>query len=342
MMTRGWCPSVHEPMPTGDGLLVRIKPRGGLLTASEMRLITRFGNGAIELTSRGNLQLRGLAPHEIEPCARAMVAAGLASPDPAAERRRNVIATPLAGLDPAVSPATAAIAAALETALEADATLALPAKFSFVVDGGGLLSLAAIPARIRLTIHSDHAVVDTIRVALHDAVGTALARAHLPATVAEPSSGAVELTPPIGRIGAIAFGAALPFGVALAPLWIALADLAERYGGVLRLTPWRTVLIAGLPDPQTLADLGLIIDPDDPRLRVAACPGQPGCASATVPTRPIAARLCPPPGITVHVSGCAKGCAHPGPATVTLVGQDGCFGVVRHGRAGDPAQALPP
>jgi precorrin-3B synthase len=43
-------------------------------------------------------------------------------------------------------------------------------------------------------------------------------------------------------------------------------------------------------------------------------------------------------GLSLHVSGCAKGCAHPGPADLTLVGQEnGCYGLVVGGTARDPA-----
>ncbi|MBC9210132.1 precorrin-3B synthase, partial [Roseomonas aerophila] len=41
----------------------------------------------------------------------------------------------------------------------------------------------------------------------------------------------------------------------------------------------------------------------------------------------------------LHVSGCAKGCAHPGAAPATLVGQPGGLALVRNGRAGDPPAA---
>jgi precorrin-3B synthase len=39
---------------------------------------------------------------------------------------------------------------------------------------------------------------------------------------------------------------------------------------------------------------------------------------------------------TIHVSGCAKGCARSTPADYVLVGQDGRYGVVRGGTARDP------
>jgi precorrin-3B synthase len=72
-------------------------------------------------------------------------------------------------------------------------------------------------------------------------------------------------------------------------------------------------------------------------LRIEACPGAPACASATVDTRAEARRLAAMdlPG-TIHVSGCAKGCARSAPADLTLVGHEGRFGVVRNGTARDP------
>jgi precorrin-3B synthase len=342
-MIRGWCPSVYEPMATGDGLLVRVKPRGGVISSAGMRVVAeravRFGNGTIELTSRGNLQVRGLSPEGAASFARAMVAAGLASADPAAERRRNVIATPLAGVDPAVHPATGPITEALERGLEADASLAeLPAKFGFLVDGGGVLP-PAVRADVRLRLLAKGAEVafgaDVLQVALEDAVSTALSLSLRERAGMRVFPGGRGRIGAVGAIGAIAVGAGLPFGSAGADIWLGLADLAERYGdGKLRLTPWRAVLVVGVA-AAALADLGLITDPDDPRLRVAACPGEPGCGSASVATRRIAAQLRPAAGATIHVSGCEKGCAHPGAASLTFVGRDGRFDLVQDGSAGD-------
>jgi precorrin-3B synthase len=97
-MKRGWCPGVHAPMPSGDGLLLRVKPFGGRLTADMLRTLAVVaagcGNGAVELTGRGNIQLRGLTEVTAPLAAAALVDAGLADPDPVREARRNVIAVP--------------------------------------------------------------------------------------------------------------------------------------------------------------------------------------------------------------------------------------------------------
>jgi precorrin-3B synthase len=114
-----------------------------------------------------------------------------------------------------------------------------------------------------------------------------------------------------------------------------LAQLARL--GDLRITPWRMILIEGLDH---LPDLpGLVTAPDHPLRRVAACTGAPGCLQAFAPVRALARTFSPdvPAGRMLHVSGCAKGCAHPGPADVTLVATAQGFDVIRQGSAQDRA-----
>jgi precorrin-3B synthase len=105
------------------------------------------------------------------------------------------------------------------------------------------------------------------------------------------------------------------------------------------------LLLVGVPPTQvaqltaSAEQLGFITKTDDPRRRVVACAGAPACAAAEIPTRALA------PGIaaaahfgdqtTIHVSGCAKGCAHAAPADLTIVGVGGRCGIVPDGRAQD-------
>ena len=135
---------------------------------------------------------------------------------------------------------------------------------------------------------------------------------------------------------------ALVIGQLRAEQLAALADLAEQQGdGTLRLTPWRALLLPGVEDAAPAASLGLILAPEDPRLRIAACTGAPGCGSAFIDTRAAAAQVAAVglPGL-LHLSGCAKGCAHPGTAPATLVGGPDGYAIIRDGRAGDrPAAA---
>ncbi|WP_204279943.1 hypothetical protein, partial [Serratia marcescens] len=51
-------------MATGDGLLVRVHPPAGRLSVADLRLVARLardtGNALVDLTGRGNLQIRGV------------------------------------------------------------------------------------------------------------------------------------------------------------------------------------------------------------------------------------------------------------------------------------------
>ncbi|MCJ2043271.1 hypothetical protein MKK58_01725 [Methylobacterium sp. J-078] len=146
-----------------------------------------------------------------------------------------------------------------------------------------------------------------------------------------------------------------PFGRCTADALDRLADTADAAGANdLRLSPTRGFLLvcrnAGTAEiaRKTLAVAGFLTRAEDPRGAVAACPGAPACASGSTPTlsdaarlaeafRPFAAR-----GLRAHVSGCPKGCAHPGAADLTLVGRDGQYDVVLSGRPDAlPATRLP-
>jgi precorrin-3B synthase len=143
------------------------------------------------------------------------------------------------------------------------------------------------------------------------------------------------------------FGVGLPFGRIDAAALLELAGLTEKFGdGTLRLTPWRALLIVGPTAEQgallsaRVSDLGLIVDRADPRLRINACVGKPACECASVDARTDAVQLAPmlPPNVALHVSGCLKGCAHPGAADLTLVGRLGRYDVIRHANASAKAQ----
>lgn len=364
---RGWCPDLFAPMASGDGLLLRIKPRFGRLAAADAVVLSkaamRHGNGAIETTNRGNLQFRGFSAHSARAFADIAVAAGLASHDPALERRRAILVSPLAGDDPACAPATRAIATALEAGLADPAFATLPAKFGFLVDGGGLLTLTATRADIALrcaggvwrveadgcALACSEAQAASLALRLARAVdagtrdqGAALfARAGLAGV---PTTRILAVPPvPVGPIAPLGlFGVGTQPGQCDATTLRMLAELSLRLGdATLRITPWRAILIGGLAANRLQAVAQLLstrlIDPADPRLRTAACIGAPGCGSATTPAPADAASLSAalPPGTFLHVSGCDKGCAHPAASDITLVGRDGRYDLVRHGSAGD-------
>src|SRR4029079_7304855 len=93
-----------------------------------------LGDGHLDLTARANVQLRGLAPGAERELAGRLQEAGLL-PSSTHETVRNIIASPLSGLDSASD--VAPFAAELERRLCADPELsALPGRFLFAFDDG--------------------------------------------------------------------------------------------------------------------------------------------------------------------------------------------------------------
>ncbi|WP_328668271.1 precorrin-3B synthase [Streptomyces sp. NBC_00322] len=96
------CPGTLRLHAADDGALARVRiPAGALTTGQALALwdaAQRLGDGSLHLTSRGNVQLRGLAEDCGGELADVLGSAGLL-PSPRHERVRNVVASPLSGLD---------------------------------------------------------------------------------------------------------------------------------------------------------------------------------------------------------------------------------------------------
>jgi precorrin-3B synthase len=336
-------------MPAADGLLVRVRPRLQRLTSGDARLIAaaarQFGNGTIELTNRGNLQLRGLNAASAAGCA------ALIGHLDQAERRPGLLCAPLLGLDPAGHRDAEALAWQLAEVLAAVPALSGRAeKVLVALDDGGRVGLGDPAADIAVRADGDawllqrdgeaapvrvatSAVPDRVRVWLDEwrAAGVARMRDMGPAGVGAVGGsvpGVGTEAPPSGYVASVgAFGVGIAFGAMDSARLERLADDAARHGdGGLRLSARRVVWLTGVSP-----DSALLIDPGD--RAASACIGRAGCAAASTDTRADAAALARF-GVT-HVSGCAKGCAHPGAAAITLVGVNGLYDVVRDGRAWD-------
>ncbi|WP_238490523.1 hypothetical protein [Actinoplanes flavus] len=139
------CPGALRLHAAADGLLARVRLPGGLLTGARLRalreLAEEFGDGALELTSRANIQLRGLSATDAPALATRLRAAGLL-PSPTHDNVRNIASPPLPG------SAIRALISALDNAILGDPTLAgLPGKFLFALGHVPLSpDVAAVPA----------------------------------------------------------------------------------------------------------------------------------------------------------------------------------------------------
>jgi precorrin-3B synthase len=393
---KGWCPGVLRPMETGDGLLARVRARRGRLSLDEAAAVAesalRFGNGAIGLSARGNLHLRGLSERTLPGLHARLSAAHLIDADPDVDRLGDIVASPLDDLDPEASFDLGPSVAALERRLrEAEGLRRLPAKFGFVLDALGRLPLGDVDADICFEAARDAGFA--VFLAGEDALAAECApaeagdaaarlgraflalasageeaprrmRALVERRGARPvfaeagygtkprlrSQRRASLRDVLGSHafgGAIVVGAAAAFGEIDAGRFTTLIARAGALGADgLRLTPWRAFFITGL-DPrraasmiEACAKLGFVTRADEPRLRIAACPGAPACMHGRAPVRDDAARWAPilpkGDGLVLHVSGCAKGCARPAAAAATLTATETGYDLILAGRAGDP------
>jgi precorrin-3B synthase len=287
-VARDRCPGAIELHPAADGMLARLRLPGGRVTSPQLDAIAGLaahGNGIVELTSRANVQVRGLPENAPEWLSASLAAVGLL-PSPEHERVRNVLASPLAGRHAAARLDVDEIVSALDRGLCADPALAeLPGRFLFLVeDGSGVLrglahdvALAPAPSggsallvdgvdsglrapgarAARLALRAAHAFL----AAVPDHGGRAWSVRELPGGAPEVIArldGAVDPTAPVSW-SPVAAGP-LPPGrarqrdgrvalTALAPLG-RLSEIQVRALGELapevRISPWRTVIVLDL------------------------------------------------------------------------------------------------
>jgi len=393
-LRRGACPGLSAPIPTGDGLLVRLRPIGTVALAAFEKLCAaarEHGNGVIEVTARGSVQVRGLSAYSAPLFAEAVARLGIATED-----GLPVLSNPLAGLDAEEILDAAVLATNLRNALTGTPLAKrLAPKVSVVIDGGGL-HLDGVAADVRVTAGATpegpalHAsiggdgvsatelgavaagdgaeaalrLLDVIARSGSDARARDVLAAHgstifnaaitdlLVAGIKsrrsrQPTEAEAIGTHPL-RDGLFARGIGLAFGHADAIVLKRMARAASDAGaGGVRTAPGRAVMIIGLTHRSlpsftaAAAELGFIVGADDPRRHVFACAGAPICSSAHIAARTIAPRIAeaaaPYLGASfqIHLSGCAKGCAHAGSAALTIVGAPRRCGLIANGCARD-------
>lgn len=402
---KGWCPGALRPMLSGDGLIVRVRPRCGALSVAQMisvgEIAARYGNGQIDLTRRANVQIRGIQTNQLPAVWAALSDASLMDTDAEAEAIRNVMLSPLAGIDPTEAFDMRSLAVALEQSLtQTSALKALPGKFGFAVDGGGSLSLDDERADIRLRAHQTlsgtaiavgidvvsgtawlaqvepgHAPAAAIDLATHfmaaargrhrlrmrDVADEVIARYGQKSSSMRIPEGSRPALAEASRLGFIAadggiraVGIGVPFGRLDASALMSLAAAACNLGvPQFRLSPWRTLYLP-ITDHRgadallrAAAACALVTASDHPLMSIDACSGAPACNCGWIETRSLAAEIAtamPLPGIaSVHISGCAKGCARSQAADLVLVGTPGGVGIIRSGTAATtPSATLAP
>ncbi|KAA0021310.1 precorrin-3B synthase [Antrihabitans cavernicola] len=348
------CPGALQLHDAADGPLARIRLPGGQLEHEQLQAIAEaardLGNGQIELTSRGNLQLRGITgPDEL---AHRLADAGLL-PSTTHERVRNIVASPLSGLTGGLVDVRRLVHDLDDALQDAPALAELPGRTLFTIDDGrGDVSALGADVGLHATGIDEFALIlagsDTgVRIPAVDAIRTVIRAAEVFRIVrttqwrlAEIDGGvervltALELritaapltfepvtAPPVGWLSHgehVSLGAGIRLGV----LDARTAEFLAAVEHPIVVTPWRSIVIAGLDEwaaeqvVRVLAPMGLIFDETSPWLDVSSCTGSPGCAKSRSDVRgdlseALLAGELPIVG-RQHWVGCDRKCGRPG------------------------------
>ncbi|RDI67091.1 precorrin-3B synthase [Nocardia pseudobrasiliensis] len=322
------CPGVLRLHQAADGPLARIRLPGGLLEPVQVQALAEaardLADGAIELTSRGNVQLRRV--RDANALAARLAAVDLL-PSPTHERVRNIVASPLSGRVGGWTDVQALVPA-LDAQLRAAPRLAeLPGRVLFTLDDGrGDVSGLGGDLGVHATDTDEFALLlggrdSGIRLGRAQIVPILVEAAHyfqdlrgdhwrlheIPhgparitaalglAPVAEPLEPPTPQAVPVGWFTQADDRVALGAGVALGSLPARTAEFLAAVDRPLIVTPWRSLIVPDLDEwvaeqvVRVLAPMGLIFDADSPWLLVSACAGQPGCAKSHTDVRADAA-----------------------------------------------------
>jgi len=348
------CPGILALHPARDGHVARIRLPGGYVSRAQWTALAalagELGDGGLDLTARGNVQLRGLPAAAGATLAMRAARAGLLPSGPH-DRSRNITGSPMAGLGG--RPPLRRLVRALDAAIVADATLAaLPGRFLFAVDdGSGGAGLAASDiglrragkqvemiiagrlAGVRVPVAAAvPAVVSAARAAVACGVGGAVTR------IADLADGGARVAAAIGG----SLGPRVPAsdtrlrlgteGAAGSAVLVAAARLgrlsraqAALIGGLLRADEVLRLGIAGrvvipLAQPPAaalarLADSGLLTSDGDELAGVTACSGT-ACLRALADVRALARPL--PGHLRTHWAACPRGCGRPPDAELVV------------------------
>ena len=332
-----------------------------MLTAAQLTALAHsaaeFGTPDMEVTSRGNIQIRGIT--DADAVANAVAGAGLL-PSPTHERVRNIVASPLSGRSGGLADVRHLVGE-LDSAIQREPALAtLSGRFWFGLDDGrGDVSGLGADAGVHL-LDGDRAALllagrDTgVRLGVDDIVPTLIDVAvrfgeirenawrlrelddpgqlvtGLPVTGPPGATWPPVTRPPVGWIvqddGRVTLGAGIPLGV----LPARTAEFVGAIESPVVITPWRSLLVCDLDEGiadvalRVLAPLGLVFDETSPWLDLSACTGSPGCAHSAADVRADAAGAVDDPADGHrHFVGCDRACGSPPVGEVLIAGPDG-------------------
>ncbi|AKE41198.1 precorrin-3B synthase [Corynebacterium kutscheri] len=346
------CPGTLKLHQAEDGAVGRVRFPGGKISAQQWAIIAdiaeEFGDKTIHITTRGNMQFRGVKD-ELG-FADKVSAEGLL-PSRAHDKIRNMIASPLSReLQPIIEEVD-------RTLLSDDIVAGLSGRTLFGFDAGDGTILAHRPdfgvikngefwqlilggelttvlmnkedipqVLLHATrtwqlnrgqswrVHENQPVRTQVEESVAETFATRRATAETP--VPTPAIGERVIGWINNADGTVTLGGGLRFGF----LTSQVARVLNAVGAQTTISPGASLVIHDLKAEEAeavvkvLAPMGIIFDVDSPWLKVTACTGLPGCAKSHTNTQLDATNLVTSGkdiNMLVHFSGCDRRCGHP-------------------------------
>ncbi len=149
------CPGLFSPSSAADGMLIRIRTPGGIISSRQSDAIANladdFAAGYVHITNRANLQVREIYKNLSIEVLNILQELGLGSRNLEVDPIRNIMSSPTAGIDAEELIDTRRFVRDLDRYFQEHPELAgLSPKFSVCFDGGGTVSVSDRLNDIRL------------------------------------------------------------------------------------------------------------------------------------------------------------------------------------------------
>lgn len=347
---KGWCPSYLTPAQGKDGLFLRITPDKGYLSLKKALLICnvsiKYGNGLIDLTNRGRIQIRGIKDKDLNNINNILVENNIIK-----QNNNNLIISPFWKKN----DKNIYFYQLLKKSFLSFPSL--PDKFCIAVDLGESPVLSELSADIRLEhakngqmiiradgsplgkkITSEDLVENTILLSEYFAKNFSKKTRRMSQLINKnfinnnwfqtlPADYKLPSMSVISKIG-IYFGTKFGRVESNNLKNLLMSSKPTR----IRITPYRSFILEKGSD---VVDKNFVNNMKAPISKIHACPGIFSCSSSSINTHKIASEISYLTNKEVHVSGCVKGCAHPKKSNITLVGNEGLIDVIYDGKPTD-------
>ena len=345
-LIKGFCPSLNEPIKAEDGLLFRLRPYMDYLHCDKLvslcNLSMKYGNGIIELTNRGSIQIRGVKKGNHKVFLSKIFKNKIVKKE-TFSNNTNIIINPLWESGDQNFEV-------YEKIIKLQKKLPnLPDKFGFIVDLGNKLSLKNISADIRvesapnkkILIRADGAtkgkIVEKKNIGSFilkltnwfidnrdkdiNRMSELLLKKKIPHkwTIDKPIYSYNKFFPKNTKIGQI-------LGIKLGRVDANILKklILKSRSPLIRFTPFKMILMEGVIN---IKDKNFIYKIDEPLLNISACSGKNFCSSASIDSHMLAKSIKNPLKKKIHIAACKKNCGINKNTQIILSGDNGFINI---------------